>query len=84
MAKNAHFHHRSGNLSTLPYSALQPTTLPYFCPLLSTLHHIIGCFPRMSRENILFLKNSCEDQKSLDGSFLTPYLVVFQKFASYI
>ncbi len=84
MAKNAHFHHRSGYLSTLSYSALLSAILPYFCPLLTTLHHMIGCFPRMSRENMLFFKNSCENQRSWGSFFLTPYLVVSRKFASYI
>jgi len=75
---------------TVPYSPLQPTTAHYSplpCP---TSAHF---FPLAPHNRLLsahvkrkhtFFKNSCEDQKSLDGSFLTPYLVVFRKFASYI
>jgi len=75
--QKCHFHHRSGNLSTLPYSALQclqcptvpysalqplqPTTAHYSplpCPtsahFFPLLHHIIGCFPRMSEKTYFF------------------------------
>ena len=39
-----------------------PATVIYYKPLPTTFDHIIGCFLRMSRGNILFFKNSCENE----------------------
>jgi len=44
--------------------------------------HIIGCFRHVKRKTYFF-KNSCKIKES-GRLFLTPYVVVFQKFASYI
>src|SRR5262249_53709435 len=44
----------------------KPATSFYCCPLLTTLCHIIGWFPCMSRGNVRFFEKSCENLQSLD------------------
>jgi hypothetical protein len=56
--QNAHFHHNSLKVSTLPYSPLLAPTLTHFLPLLATSY---AAFRPCQEESCIYLKKKCEN-----------------------